>query len=136
MPYDQSMEFWTGRAFVFWKNFYHYRGVIPTSSPGEAVITLKLHLRDMGYPHLGISGRYDLATRMVVQAIQARHGIPVDGYVGPLTQIVLYNDTPSLSIPHLWPDLPLPAIVSGKRSLQAESGSSSDKFHDSMGARP
>ncbi|MEZ4602938.1 MAG: peptidoglycan-binding domain-containing protein [Desulfobacterales bacterium] len=86
VPYDQVVKYWSGDAVVFWKNFYHYRGTIPVDAPGESVITLKLHLRDMGFSHIEISGIYDPATRWAVQAIQARHGIPVDGVVGPLTK--------------------------------------------------
>ena len=118
VPYDQVMAHWTGEGYVFWKNFYHYQGIIPLSSPGEAVITLKLHLRDMGYSHIGISATYDLDTRMAIKAIQARHGIPVDGYVGPLTQIVLYNETPSLTVPHLWEPMRIPDEIFRKKIVQ------------------
>lgn len=102
VPYARIPEHWSGTGFVFWKNFYNYTGTIPIDAPGESVITLKLHLRDIGYRHIAISGTYDLATRMTIQAIQARHGIPIDGFVGPLTKIVLYNEKHSLAIPHLW----------------------------------
>ena len=108
VPYDQVVKYWSGDAVVFWKNFYHYRGTIPIDAPGESVITLKLHLRDMGFSHIEISGTYDPATRWAVQAIQARHGIPVDGVVGPLTKIVLYNEKSSLPIPHLWDQINIP----------------------------
>jgi len=102
-----------GEGFVFWKNFYNYQGTIPLDAPGESVITLKLHLRDIGYQHIGISGTYDLATRMAINAIQARHGIPIDGYVGPLTKIVLYNEKSSIEIPHLWEQVRVPDDVTG-----------------------
>jgi general secretion pathway protein A len=108
VPYDKMVKYWSGDAVVFWKNFYHYRGTIPVDAPGESVITLKLHLRDMGFSHIEISGIYDPATRWAVQAIQARHGIPVDGVVGPLTKIVLYNEKSSLPIPHLWDQINIP----------------------------
>jgi peptidoglycan hydrolase-like protein with peptidoglycan-binding domain len=62
----------------------------------------------MGFSHIEISGIYDPATRWAVQAIQARHGIPVDGVVGPLTKIVLYNEKSSLPIPHLWDQINIP----------------------------
>jgi len=113
VPYARILENWTGIGFVFWKNFYNYQGIIPLNAPGESVITLKLHLRDIGYKHIEISGKYDLATRMAIKAIQARHDIPIDGYVGPLTKIVLYNEKRSLPIPHLWEQMSIPKEAAG-----------------------
>jgi general secretion pathway protein A len=113
VPYAWVMENWDGEGYVFWKNFYNYQGTIPLDSPGESVITLKLHLRDIGYQHIEISGTYDLATRMAINAIQARHGIPIDGYVGPLTKIILYNEKQTLAIPHLWEPMKIPDGVTG-----------------------
>ena len=118
VPYVRVMENWSGIGFVFWKNFYNYQGTIPLDAPGESVITLKLHLRDIGYQHIEISGTYDLATQMAIKAIQARHGIPIDGYVGPLTKIVLYNEKQSLAIPHLWAQMTIPDEVTGVEIMQ------------------
>jgi hypothetical protein len=99
---DEAIQsYWTGRAFVFWKNFYNYQGIIPFNTQKESIVTLKLHLRDIGFENVEISAAYDASTRMAVKAIQAKHGIPVDGYVGPLTQIALYNEKSSLPIPRL-----------------------------------
>jgi general secretion pathway protein A len=119
-PYDQVLKYWSGSAFVFWKNFYNYRGIIPVDAPGESVITLKLHLRDMGFSHIEISGKYDLGARSAVMAIQARNGIPVDGFVGPLTKIVLYNEKSSLSIPHLWEQIKLPDKIPAMKMVNME----------------
>lgn len=118
VPYARVMENWSGIGFVFWKNFYNYQGTIPLDAPGESVITLKLHLRDIGYQHIEISGTYDLATQMAIKAIQARHGIPIDGYVGPLTKIMLYNEKQSLAIPHLWEQMKIPDEVTGMKISQ------------------
>lgn len=100
-PADVMIRRWTGKAFVLWKDFYNYQGVIPTSAPGESIITLKIYLREMGYKQVRISPVYDPLTRSVIRVLQAAHHIPVDGYVGPLTRIVLYNDNPALPIPRL-----------------------------------
>jgi general secretion pathway protein A len=98
---DAIRPYWTGRAYVFWKNFYNYQGIIPFNTQNESILTLKLHLRDIGFENVEINGAYDASTRKAVEAIQAKHGIPVDGYVGPLTKIVLYNEKSSLPIPRL-----------------------------------
>ncbi len=93
--------FWSGTAWVFWKNFYNYQGIIPLDAPKVSILALKIQLRKMGFQGIGLDSDYDLYTQLAVKAIQARYGIPVDGYVGPLTKIVLYNATPALAIPHL-----------------------------------
>jgi general secretion pathway protein A len=98
---DEIQKYWTGRAYVFWKNFYNYQGIIPINAQGDSIITLKLHLRDIGIADVEINATYDEPTREAIKTIQARHGIPVDGYVGPLTKIALYNEKPSLPIPRL-----------------------------------
>lgn len=102
-------------AYVFWKNFFNYQGVIPFTAPEEAVVTLKLHLRDLGHDHIVIDPEYDPATRRMVERLQAGHGIPVDGYVGPLTLMTLYNETPGLSAPRLREPEPKTSISSSMR---------------------
>ena len=101
-PNEEIVKYWTGNAYVFWKNFYNYLGIIPQTAPRESIIALKLHLREIGYDRVQIDADYRDDTMMAIKDIQARNGIPVDGYVGPLTQIVLYNANPAFKIPHLW----------------------------------
>jgi general secretion pathway protein A len=100
--HDDIIKYWTGTGFIFWKNFYNYQRIIGRNSPKESIITLKMHLRDIGYKNIEINTNYDLFTQLVIKAIQAKHGIPVDGSVGPLTKIVLYNEKKLFAIPHLW----------------------------------
>ncbi len=100
--YDDIVKYWTGTGFVFWKNFYNYQRITPRNSPKESIIALKMHLRDIGFKNIEINTNYDLFTQLAIKAIQAKHGIPVDGIVGPLTKIVLYNEKKLLAIPHLW----------------------------------
>jgi general secretion pathway protein A len=88
-------------AHIFWKNYYNYTGVIPISSPGEVILSLKVHLKAMGFPIQAMTAAYDTDTRLAVETIQARNGLDVDGMVGPMTKIVLYNEDPSLSGPRL-----------------------------------
>ena len=92
---------WNGVIYVLWKNFYHFEGVIPISSPGEVIIALKMYLKSLGFPISEMTAAYDIATRSAVETIQARHGLDADGMVGPLTKIVLYNEDRSLDIPRL-----------------------------------
>jgi len=99
------MRHWDGAAFVIWKNYMGYEGVIPGGAPRPAVVSLKQLLWENGYSDLVIDERYDETTRKAVRKIQAKYGLKVDGLVGDLTKIVLYNEKQSLPIPHLshWP---------------------------------
>lgn len=92
---------WNGVAHIFWKNYYDYTGVIPISSPGDVILSLKIHLKALGFPIEEMSAAYDITTRSAVETIQARHGLAVDGMVGPQTKIALYNEDRSLTLPRL-----------------------------------
>lgn len=98
---DEVRTYWTGVAYIIWKNFYSYAGLMPINSPVDSIITLKMHLRDIGFNEVEISPFYDPITRDAVKMIQEKHGIDIDGIVGPVTKIALYNEMPSLEIPHI-----------------------------------
>jgi general secretion pathway protein A len=92
---------WNGAAHIFWDNRFNYQGVIPTSSPGDSIIALKVHLKALGFEIKEMTAAYDANTRRAVETIQARNGLVVDGKVGPMTQIALYSEDRSLGIPRL-----------------------------------
>jgi len=107
MAYDELTEYWAGVAHVVWKNFFNYAGTIPLNAPNDSILTLKIHLREIGFDTIDISSEYDETTLLTVMAIQKRHGLPVDGIVGPLTKIALYNEMETLSIPRILPASPI-----------------------------
>ncbi|MFO7716500.1 AAA family ATPase [Desulfosarcina sp.] len=92
---------WNGAAYILWKNYFNYTGIIPISSPGEVILSLKVHLKTLGYSIQEMTAAYDTHTRLAIEAIQARNGLDVDGMVGPLTKIALYNEDQSLNVPRL-----------------------------------
>ena len=92
---------WGGMAVVPWKNYLGYRGVIPDGAPRASVVVLKQLLWELGHSQLVINDHYYALTRNVVREIQAKNGLVVDGLVGDLTKIVLYNEKQGLPIPHL-----------------------------------
>jgi general secretion pathway protein A len=98
---DELTSNWSGVAYVPWKNFLDYGGIIPLNAPRDSIITLKMLMKDIGFTEIEISPFYDEKTREAVKLVQERHGIRVDGIVGPLTKIVLYNEKRSLGIPHI-----------------------------------
>ena len=96
------MKFWSGAAFIPWKNAFAFTGTIPVDSPGDSIITLKLLLKDIGFDEIEINPQYDGKTQEAVKRVQAKHGIPVDGVVGSMTKIALHNEKKSLNIPNLY----------------------------------
>ncbi len=99
---EEIKKFWSGVAYIPWKNFYGLVGIIPRKAPSDSVIALKLLLKEIGFQGLKINMEYDVPTREAVMMIQEKHGVNVDGSVGPITKIILYNEVASLKIPHLW----------------------------------
>jgi general secretion pathway protein A len=95
--------YWSGVAYIPWKNFFSLTGTIPLNSPNDSIITLKMLLQDIGFNEVEISPDYDEQTQQAVKEIQKKHGIKVDALVGPLTKMVLYNEKKSLGIPHITP---------------------------------
>lgn len=99
--HTQLKPYWSGYAYVLWKDFLGYERVIPFGDSADAVISLKTLLRDLGYEGIEIGPAYDTHTVTVIKGVQAKHGIPADGLVGPFTKIVLYNEDRSLDVPRL-----------------------------------
>ena len=54
-----------------------------------------------GFGNVEMNEEYDSWTRHAIEEIQAKYGIPVDGFVGPLTKIILYREKNSFEMPYL-----------------------------------
>jgi general secretion pathway protein A len=98
---DQVNLYWSGIAYLPWKNFLSIWGTIPRHSNKDSIITLKLLLQDLGFSDVEINDEYDTWTRQAIQEVQAKYGIPVDGFVGPLTKMILYQEKDSFEMPSL-----------------------------------
>ena len=92
---------WSGIAYLPWKNFLSIWGTIPLRSSQDSIITLKLLLQELGYGNVELNDEYDTWTRNAIEEVQAKYGIPVDGFVGPLTKIVLYREKNTFEMPYL-----------------------------------
>ena len=101
IPVDRLDNDWRGVAYIFWKNYHNYQGIIGSDASGEEVLSLKSHLKAKGYPIDKMTPVYDSVTRSMIESIQARNGLQVDGIVGPQTMIVIYNRDQSLTMPRL-----------------------------------
>ena len=97
----KMQTYWSGNAYIPWKNFFNLSGDIPLDAPVGSVFTLKMLLRDIGFKDIKPDNLYDDVTRETIKKIQEKHGIEVDGIVGARTKIVIYNEKKELKIPHL-----------------------------------
>jgi len=97
----KMQSYWSGNAYILWKNFFNYSGDIPLDAPSESIFTLKMLLRDIGFKDIKPDNLYDDFTRETIKKIQEKHGIEVDGIVGARTKIVIYNEKKELKIPHI-----------------------------------
>jgi general secretion pathway protein A len=98
---NEMTRYWSGTAYIPWKDFLNCKGDIPLDAPKESIFTLKLLLRDAGFGELKLDYEYDDAARGAVEAIQQTHGITVDGIVGARTKIIIYNIKRDLKVPHI-----------------------------------
>ncbi len=94
-------QYWTGMVYIPWKNFSNYAGVAPITSPADTILALKKHLKAVGFEKITDNSEYDAFTRGAIQTIQKKNGLKPDGLVGPMTKIILYNQSKSWKIPHL-----------------------------------
>ena len=98
---EQVKLYWSGVAYLPWKNFLSIKGTIPKFTNKDSIITLKLLLHDLGFSDVEINDEYDAWTRQAIQEVQAKYGIPVDGFVGPLTKMILYQEKDTFEMPSL-----------------------------------
>jgi len=98
---NQLISHWSRVAYVAWRDFLNLPARLSVWSWGDPVLTLKMFMHDLGYKNMDITPAYDEKTALAIKQVQRKHGIPVDGVVGPLTKIVLYSEKAALNIPRL-----------------------------------
>ena len=98
---DTVLKYWSGEAYILWKNFLNLQGLITPLSHGDDVKILKKILHQLGYSKLDMTGNYDKQALEVVKHLQKKNGVKADGLVGPLTKIILYNESLSFVKPSL-----------------------------------
>ena len=101
VPYDVLAAQFKGTVFVVWKNYLGLEGTMPLSHPRGSVIMLKMMLRDLGYADVALTPEYDIQTQAIIMDLQQKHGIDADGFVGPMTKIILYNEKENALAPRL-----------------------------------
>jgi general secretion pathway protein A len=93
--------YWSGVAYLPWKDFLSISGTLPSRTNKDSIITLKLLLHELGYRNIELNDNYDIRTRNAIEEIQTQYGIRADGFVGPLTKIILYKSKGTFEMPRL-----------------------------------
>ena len=101
ISYDALIAQFKGTVFIAWKNYFGFEGTLPFNYPKGAVIMLKMMLRDIGYDDVELTPKYDEQTQAIIKDLQQKHGLKADGFVGPLTKIILINEKEGYEAPRL-----------------------------------
>ncbi|MFW6011435.1 MAG: peptidoglycan-binding protein, partial [Desulfosalsimonas sp.] len=91
IPIESAGACWNGDAYVLWENPKEITGVIGKDADADSIAGLQMLLKAAGKSYVTINGTYDEKTRSAIKQIQAGQGLPVDGYGGAATKIVLYK---------------------------------------------
>ena len=94
-------ELWTGVAHFYWRDGESFHRVLAKGTSGPSILKLQGLLTEAGVLRAAPSGTYDDDTVSAVTTLQKSYGLPVDGSLTPLTQIVLYNASARFARPSL-----------------------------------
>ncbi|MGW8313861.1 MAG: AAA family ATPase, partial [Desulfuromonadales bacterium] len=89
-------------AFIPWIDFAKIGSVDVPGMQGDTVRKLQFLLGLTECPDIPTNSRYDATIINCVKKFQRKHGLDVDGLVGPRTLIELYQATGSYQMPHLY----------------------------------
>jgi len=101
VPLAQVEEHWDGEAWVAWRDFEELPEVLRPPLRGAPVAWLQQALGRMGFYDGAPTGDFDAATIAGVRALQASLQVEVDGTVGRVTKMRLYETLGLYEIPRL-----------------------------------
>ena len=97
----QVGDHWSGNAWVAWRDFEELPDILRPPLSGAPVIWLQQALGRMGFYDDAATGEFDAATIQGVRDLQASLQIEVDGTVGRVTKIRLYEKLGHYAVPRL-----------------------------------
>jgi general secretion pathway protein A len=101
VPFVQVEHHWGGDAWVAWRDFEDLPEILRPPLRGASVIWLQQALGRMGFYDGALTGELDAATITGVRDLQASLQIQVDGTVGRVTKIRLYERLGLYAVPRL-----------------------------------
>jgi general secretion pathway protein A len=94
-------SFWSGSAYLPWKNFHNIPPMVVPGTKGTEAARLQQLLQDARFYKGGVTGILDRETVAAVREFQTAHGIATDGKAGALTLLLLYRAGGKFPIPGL-----------------------------------
>jgi len=101
VPLGQIEERWDGEAWVAWRDFEELPEILRPPLSGAPVSWLQQVLGRMGFYEGAPTGEFDAATIAGVRALQASLEVDVDGTVGQVTKVRLYERLGNYEVPRL-----------------------------------
>jgi len=91
LSYAQLSSFWAGDAWLLWRNSAALPMLTRSGARGRPVLEIQKRLLGAGCYSGALTGEFDDETLSAVRTFQRTSGLPVDGAVGPLTLMRLYQ---------------------------------------------
>jgi general secretion pathway protein A len=118
VPLSELAAHWSGQALVPWKDHATLPPLLGPGTSGPSVRWLQQALATLGFFEGESNGDFGAQTQEAVRAFQTEESLPVDGWVGPLTMIRLYERLPGYAAP------PRLASAAAERPVAAHGGTS------------
>jgi hypothetical protein len=118
VPLSELAAHWSGQALVPWKDHATLPPLLGPGTSGPSVRWLQQALATLGFFEGESNGDFGAQTQEAVRAFQTEESLPVDGWVGPLTMIRLYERLPGYAAP------PRLASAAAERPVTAHGGTS------------
>jgi len=118
VPLSELAAHWSGQAYVPWKDHATLPPLLGPGTSGPSVQWLQQALATLGFFEGESNGDFGAQTQEAVRAFQTEESLPVDGWVGPLTMIRLYERLPGYAAP------PRLASAGAERPITAHGGTS------------
>jgi len=99
VPLAELEAHWSGQALVPWKDHATLPPLLGPGTTGPSVRWLQEALATLGFYAGEANGEFGALTQEAVRSFQTQESLPVDGWVGPLTLIRLYERLPGYAAP-------------------------------------
>jgi hypothetical protein len=98
---SQVEAHWSGEAWLCWRDFEELPEILRPPLQGAPVTWLQETLGNLGFYDGGPTGQFDAETIAGVRALQESLEVEVDGTVGRVTKMRLYQELRRYDVPRL-----------------------------------
>ncbi len=101
VPRAELEAIWSGEAHVAWRDFEELPPILAEGAAGPSVAWLQFALGRLGFYLEPPTGEYDAPTAEAVRSFQRSRSLDVDGTVGPVTKMAIYQSLGGYAVPRL-----------------------------------